>query len=203
MPRPARRKDLRRNRRLRLNGRRIPHHRHPSRRPRRHQLHENGAGRRQGQPKRHRLYQRHGTSTSVNDKVETLAIKQTFGEQAYKIPVSSTKSMMGHLIAAAGATETIFCLLAIRDNVLPPTINYETPDPDCDLDYIPNTARERRCNLALSNSFGFGGTEHRVALQPIHRLIRPEPLDRAFGRRCPAFQRPRTKMRNPGGQLYV
>ena len=99
----------------------------------------------------------HGTSTSVNDKVETLAIKKSFGDQAYKIPVSSTKSMMGHLIAAAGATELIICLLAIRDNVVPPTTNYETPDPDCDLDYIPNVAREHRCDAALSNSFGFGG----------------------------------------------
>jgi 3-oxoacyl-[acyl-carrier-protein] synthase II len=99
----------------------------------------------------------HGTSTSVNDKVETVAIKKALGEHAYRVGVSSTKSMMGHLIAAAGATELIVCLLAIRDGVLPPTINYHTPDPECDLDYIPNQARQSPCQHALSNSFGFGG----------------------------------------------
>ena len=99
----------------------------------------------------------HGTSTKVNDQVETMAIKGGLGEHAWKTPVSSIKSMMGHLIAAAGAVEAITCLLAIRDGVLPPTVNYETPDPECDLDYIPNQARETRINAALSNSFGFGG----------------------------------------------
>ena len=99
----------------------------------------------------------HGTSTSVNDKVESLAIRQAFTDQADSIPVSSTKSMTGHLIAAAGATELIICLMSLRHNKVPPTINYETPDPNCDLDYVPNTARDHECKTVLSNSFGFGG----------------------------------------------
>ena len=99
----------------------------------------------------------HGTSTSVNDSIETLAIKRTFGDVAYDIPVSSTKSMMGHLIAAAGSVEAIVCLLAIRDGVLPPTINLDHPGDDCDLDYVPHEARRKKVDAALSNSFGFGG----------------------------------------------
>lgn len=99
----------------------------------------------------------HGTSTEVNDKVETLAIKRALGPISAKVPVSSIKSMLGHLIAAAGSVEAITCLLTIRDGVIPPTINYKTPDPNCDLDYVPNAARQQRVDRALSNSFGFGG----------------------------------------------
>jgi 3-oxoacyl-[acyl-carrier-protein] synthase II len=99
----------------------------------------------------------HGTSTDVNDRVETMAIRQALGKDAYSTPVSSIKSMMGHLIAAAGSVEAITCLLTIRDSVIPPTMNYETPDPECDLDYVPNKAREAPVKTALSNSFGFGG----------------------------------------------
>ncbi|WP_435022367.1 beta-ketoacyl-ACP synthase II [Tundrisphaera sp. TA3] len=99
----------------------------------------------------------HGTSTSVNDSIETLAIKKSFGDQAYKVPVSSTKSMMGHLIAAAGSVEAIVCLLTIRDGVVPPTVNLDHPGEDCDLDYIPHESRDRKVDVTLSNSFGFGG----------------------------------------------
>jgi len=99
----------------------------------------------------------HGTSTAVNDKVETLAIKQAFGNRAYQTPVSSTKSMMGHLIAAAGSAEAIVCLKSMQDGILAPTINYENPDPHCDLDYVPNEPRQAKIRKTLSNSFGFGG----------------------------------------------
>ena len=100
----------------------------------------------------------HGTSTEVGDRVETVAIKRAFGDHARKVAVSSTKSMMGHLLGGAGGVEAGIAVLAIRDQVAPPTINYETPDPDCDLDYVPNQARPMKIEYVLSNSFGFGGT---------------------------------------------
>ena len=99
----------------------------------------------------------HGTSTPLNDVSETAAIKTIFGERAYDVPVSSTKSMTGHLLGAAGALESMFCILAMRDGMLPPTINHETPDPACDLDYVPNEARQATLQRAMTNSFGFGG----------------------------------------------
>jgi 3-oxoacyl-[acyl-carrier-protein] synthase II len=100
----------------------------------------------------------HGTSTSVGDKTETIAIKGVFGEYAYKVAVSSTKSMTGHLLGAAGGLEAAIAAMTIKTNVLPPTTNYETPDPECDLDYVPNVAREAKVTNVMSNSFGFGGT---------------------------------------------
>jgi 3-oxoacyl-[acyl-carrier-protein] synthase II len=99
----------------------------------------------------------HGTSTELNDRYETMAIKRVFGDLAYKIPVSSSKSMIGHTIGAAGAIEAIITILSIRNSILTPTINLDQPDPDLDLDYVPNHAREKEINVALSNSFGFGG----------------------------------------------
>jgi len=99
----------------------------------------------------------HGTSTQVNDRTETLAIKKVFGEHAYKVPISATKSLMGHLIAAAGVSGVLMSLMTLRSGVAHPTINYETPDPECDLDYVPNTAREVKADHALTNAFGFGG----------------------------------------------
>ena len=100
----------------------------------------------------------HGTSTPVGDRIETKAIKDVFGDHVAKLAVSSTKSMTGHLLGAAGGVEAGFCALGLRDQIIPPTINYETPDPECDLDYVPNEAREAKHEYALSNSFGFGGT---------------------------------------------
>ncbi len=110
----------------------------------------------------------HGTSTELNDKTETAAIKATLGEHAYRIPISSTKSMTAHLIGAAGALETAITALTIRDGIIAPTINYETPDPECDLDYVPNQSRKAEVRVAMSNSFGFGGHNATIILK---RLI--------------------------------
>jgi len=99
----------------------------------------------------------HGTSTGLNDKIETMAIKKVFGEAAKSVAISSTKSMTGHMLGATGAIEFIASVLAIRDGIIPPTINYEDPDPECDLNYTPNTAVKRELRYAISNSFGFGG----------------------------------------------
>ena len=107
----------------------------------------------------------HGTSTPAGDKAETMAVKAALGSQATTVAMSSTKSMTGHLLGAAGGIEAVFTALAVRDQVAPPTINYTTPDPDCDLDYVPNTAREMKIDIALSNSFGFGGTNGTIVLR--------------------------------------
>jgi 3-oxoacyl-[acyl-carrier-protein] synthase II len=114
----------------------------------------------------------HGTSTPLNDRMETRAIKLAFGPRAYKIPISSTKSMTGHLLGAAGAIEAAFCVLAIRDGIIPPTINLNNPDPECDLDYVPNKARRKKINTALSNSFGFGGHNSTLILSRLEEGAR-------------------------------
>ena len=110
----------------------------------------------------------HGTSTPAGDVIETRAVREVFGDHAKRLAVSSTKSMIGHTLGAAGGIEAIFCVLAIRDGVAPPTINLEDPSPDCDLDYVPNVAREMKIDLALSNSFGFGGTNGSLVFRSLH-----------------------------------
>jgi 3-oxoacyl-[acyl-carrier-protein] synthase II len=109
----------------------------------------------------------HGTSTPHGDRVETIAIKRCFGEHAKKVAISSTKSMTGHLLGAAGGVEAIFCVLGMRDGIVPPTINLDAPGEGCDLDFVPNTARQARFDIALSNSFGFGGTNGTLAFRRI------------------------------------
>ena len=109
----------------------------------------------------------HGTSTPAGDVIETRAVKDVFGDHAKKLAISSTKSMIGHTLGAAGGIEAIFCVLAIRDGIAPPTINLENPSPDCDLDYVPNTAREMKIDVTLTNSFGFGGTNGSLVLRSL------------------------------------
>jgi 3-oxoacyl-[acyl-carrier-protein] synthase II len=109
----------------------------------------------------------HGTSTPLGDVAETVAVKRCLGDHARKVAMSSTKSMTGHLLGAAGGVEAVFTVLSVKQQIAPPTINLMEPDPECDLDYVPNRAREMRIRLALSNSFGFGGTNGTLAFRPL------------------------------------
>jgi 3-oxoacyl-[acyl-carrier-protein] synthase II len=117
----------------------------------------------------------HGTSTPLGDRAETTVLKKALGEHAYDLPISSIKSALGHMQGACGSVEIAACCLAIRDNILPPTINYEYPDPDCDLDYVPNVARPRPVDLVMSSSLGFGGRNTAVVLQRYRNGQHPTP----------------------------
>ena len=163
-----RRTHPRRDRRLRLDGRRLPDHRQPRRGPRRDRLHAGGPGGRAARSRRHRLHQRPRHQHAVNDSIETLAIKRTFGEAAYTVPISSTKSMMGHLIAAAGSVEAIVCLLTIRDGMLPPTINLENPDPGMRPRLHPQRARRKDGRRGSFQQLRFRRTEHHAHLATLH-----------------------------------
>ena len=160
-----RRADLRGGGGLRHDRRRLPHDRARSGGGRRRAGDGPGAARRGLEPSAVDYINAHGTSTPYNDKSETMAIKRVFGEHARKLAVSSTKSMTGHLLGAAGGIEAIATAFAIHHGILPPTINYETPDPECDLDYVPNQARKQDVEVALSNAFGFGGTNATIVLR--------------------------------------
>ena len=123
------------------------------------------------QPEQIQYINAHGTSTEIGDKLETIAIKRAFGDHAYKLAVSSTKSMTGHLLGGAGGLEAGITVLAIRDQIAPPTINHEAPDPECDLDYVPNQARPLRIEYALSNSIRVRGHERQLDLQAVHGVV--------------------------------
>ena len=150
----------------------------------------------------------HGTSTPYNDKIETLAIRKVFGDHSSRIAVNSTKSMTGHLLGAAGGIEAAVTAFVLKNQIAPPTINYETPDPECDLDYVPNSARKMNVKYALTNSFGFGGTNATLLLTPVdsirHRRTHPgeqqskgehqqdlEDQERAFSKQVVLDGRPR------------
>ena len=156
---PARRADLRRARRLRPDLRRLPPDRPARGRARRRPLDDDGAAQGAASSRQQVDYiNAHGTSTPINDPTETLGVKRLFGEHAYKLAMSSTKSMTGHLLGAAGGLEAGITALAVKHQIAPPTINLDNPDPACDLDYVPHKARPMKIRYALSNSFGFGGT---------------------------------------------
>ncbi len=173
----ARRENLLRDRRLRQHRRCQSRDRPGPGRRRRRPLHEDGPAPRRPQPEDISYINAHGTSTPQGDIAETQAIKTVFGDHARKLAVSSTKGATGHMLGAAGAVEMIVCAKAIQTGIVPPTINYEVPDPECDLDYVPNTARQMKVDAVLNNSFGFGGHNASILGEEVRRLRdSPPPL---------------------------